>query len=1096
MNKNDLKQVHQETKRSQFRQWKSGKKWLYSACALAILVGGGIVASQIPMHTQITAKADALSDTGAVTIGNAGGKPVVKTPNNNMASEKFSQIVQALVGNNTSSIKYVANNLAWQSNTTIEGARPVPTVGIGYFMRQDGFENAQAVKMDEGQSILIKNMGTVKDMSGVTIPIDVKLTLNAYNPIDNASNTALPKTGLLVALQGLASDGTLQIDTGAPFEGATGGGGQGETGGGGGSGSGGTGWWNTSGVAQLDKVTFSYTLINHATGAELDNVLQATRYSDIDSGQRVSMGMLGLQGTILSSDTQITLDNGVLVGPSTTTNETDGSILGVKSLIKVSTNTTNAVVYDGENHKSTIALGAFGKTDLNIVLDGTFKLDKSLLNYGDTMPNNLYSFTPLVFDIYDKNNKDVGDMVIPANGHAVESPKLPPGDYTVKERANSVTSVTGQTHNTKEYKVTVIAGKTGNDAPVVKVDNKAVMGEITIIKTGVESGDKMWNENYTLEGNEFKLTSLTDSKTYTGKTDKTGKVIFKNLPLGDYLPEETKASNGFVNTFKPVKVTLTWKDNKTEIVYGSTSGTNQEVKGENELLKLDKETGTTTPQGKAEMKTAEYAYFYNDTSTGSSPHKKGDPVKWSDIPNPKLISGEKVTQSVINGKVVNHGDNVVLRVDPDKLNVYVGNFPLGSFYSQEINAPVGYAPDNSKHEFELKKKDDSTQNIITPQSKSLEQVIKAKILIQKKVEISGESADSGYNDIKFNVTPINDTKGDEQTITTGIKDDEDGYASLEIPYGDYKLTEDEKSAPEGYDLIKPIYIHMETDTKTDIITISASYHEDFSKPFSKRQFTQSDNQTDKNGNLTGSNAGSVTSAVPFISLSKLVFTDKDKPLPPETPSIDVEKSSEKIPQAGQGNNLDEPNNIGLGDADTKETAIKLDDKAKTVYFRSTNNGTEPLVDIEPSDKTIIGNKLVKDIKYTYQGKALTLNKNGILELDGKVFELPVDGYIEATGTLEKLADGETHADEITVKAKGKYSGKTVSDKDKWYGVKEKTPETPLPKTDKPKATLPMTGEQATQLAVIIGSLIVAVIAFIKHKVIIEALASVKAKVKK
>ncbi|WP_460059597.1 prealbumin-like fold domain-containing protein, partial [Pseudolactococcus yaeyamensis] len=385
---------------------------------------------------------------GAVTIGSVGGKPVVKTPNNNMASEKFSQIVQALVGNNTSSIKYVANNLAWQSNTTIEGARPVPTTGIGYFMRQDGFENAQAVKMDEGQSILIKNMGTVKDMSGVTIPIDVKLTLNSYNPIDNSSGTALPKTGLLVALQGLASDGTLQIDTGAPFEGATGGGGQGETGGAGGSGSGGTGWWNTSGVAQLDQVTFSYTLLNHDTGAVLDNVLQATRYSDIDSGQKVTIGSVGYQGIILSSDTQITLNNGVLAGPSTTTNETDGSILGVKSLIKVSTNTTNAVKYDGENHKSTIALGAFGKTDLKM-------------------------------------------------------------DFT---------------------------------------------GDLLITKTGVASGDKMWNGNYTLKGNEFTVKNVLTGKTYTATTDEKGKALLKGLPVGLYDVPETKASNGFVNSFKTVRV--------------------------------------------------------------------------------------------------------------------------------------------------------------------------------------------------------------------------------------------------------------------------------------------------------------------------------------------------------------------------------------------------------------------------------------------------------------------------------------------------------------------------------------------------------------
>lgn len=66
--------------------------------------------------------------------------------------------------------------------------------------------------------------------------------------------------------------------------------------------------------------------------------------------------------------------------------------------------------------------------------------------------------------------------------------------------------------------------------------------------------------------------------------------------------------------------------------------------------KLDKDTGKAESQGKAELKGAEYKLVYLDDSTGSSPHKKGDTVKWSDNPKAKLISGEKVTESIINGK--------------------------------------------------------------------------------------------------------------------------------------------------------------------------------------------------------------------------------------------------------------------------------------------------------------------------------------------------------------------------------------------------------------------------------------------------------------
>ncbi|MFZ2735396.1 MAG: SpaA isopeptide-forming pilin-related protein, partial [Lactococcus raffinolactis] len=496
--------------------------------------------------------------------------------------------------------------------------------------------------------------------------------------------------------------------------------------------------------------------------------------------------------------------------------------------------------------------------------------------------------------------------------------------------------------------------------------------------------------------------------------------------------------------------------------------------------------------GKAELKGAEYELVYLDDSTGSSPHKKGDTVKWSDNPKAKLISGEKVTESVIGGKKVSHGDNIVVRIDGTKFNAYVGNLASGEYAWEEINAPIGYASDKEAHKFEIKKKDDKTQNIITPQSKSLEQVIKAKISIQKKVEISGESAESGFNDIKFNLTPINDTKADTQTITTGIRDDEDGYANVELVYGDWKLTEDEATAPKGYDLIKPIYIQMTTDPETDIITISASYHEDFSKPFSTRTFSQSDNTDGKNENIKGTVAGSVSSDVPFISLSKINLTDKDVPTPPETPSIDIEKSNEKSPQAGQGNNSDKDNNLGKGDADTKDTAVKLTDKAQAINFRVTNNGSETLTHIKLTDKTIEGKQDVKDIKWTYQGKALTINKDGEFELDGKLLELPVDAYIEATGTLDKLANGETHADEATVSAKGAISGKDVGDHDKWYGEKPKIPDTPTPA----KPSLPMTGEAKATIAGLIGAAIVSVIGFLKRNAIAKAFGAINSKIKK
>ena len=202
------------------------------------------------------------------------------------------------------------------------------------------------------------------------------------------------------------------------------------------------------------------------------------------------------------------------------------------------------------------------------------------------------------------------------------------------------------------------------------------------------------------------------------------------------------------------------------------------------------------------------------------------------------------------------------------------------------------------------------------------------------------------------------------------------------------------------------------------------------------------------------------------------------------PSVDVEKSSEKITKSGEGNNSDKDNNLGKGDSDTKDTAVKLDDKEQIINFRVTNNGTEPLSHIKVADKTIEGKQDVKDIKWTYQGKALTINKDGEFELDGKLLELPVDGYIEATGTLDKLDDGDTHSDEATVSGKGAISGKTVGDKDKWYGEKPKAPDTP-------KSDLPMTGETKAKLVGTVGLLIIALVSFIKRQSILKFISKFK-----
>ena len=78
----------------------------------------------------------------------------------------------------------------------------------------------------------------------------------------------------------------------------------------------------------------------------------------------------------------------------------------------------------------------------------------------------------------------------------------------------------------------------------------------------------------------------------------TPKEIANALELGTYYVTETKASNGFVNTFKAVKVELKYANQTVALVTSNIKGQNQEITGETTLIKEDKDTGDKT-QGRA-----------------------------------------------------------------------------------------------------------------------------------------------------------------------------------------------------------------------------------------------------------------------------------------------------------------------------------------------------------------------------------------------------------------------------------------------------------------------------------------------------------------
>ncbi|EOX2712241.1 collagen binding domain-containing protein [Enterococcus hirae] len=384
----------------------------------------------------------------------------------------------------------------------------------------------------------------------------------------------------------------------------------------------------------------------------------------------------------------------------------------------------------------------------------------------------------------------------------------------------------------------IVAGKT----ITLTQKNTKAKGQIIVEKQGIETGQNMWNENYTLKGNVFEIRKNTVDgevvKTIT--TDEKGHAETpKDLELGTYWVTEKQAANGFANTFKPVEVKIDYANQTTAVIVKGAEGTNQEVVGSTLLTKEDAETGKET-QGRATFDGAQYGLF----------HKDGTPVKWSENFKPTTSKGNKL-----------EGDEVKFELSDEEQQASVEHLALGDYYWQELVAPEGYQIDNTKREFSITYKDQDTK-VIENQSTSQENVIKFSLDGFKYVDSKSGDTKTGYNGIDFTLTPIDPTKGEQRKVTT--ETDENGYdgywAFNEVPYGDYKMSE--VKAPEGYKTIKDLIINSKFDAE-------------------KREYTftiTEDGQKEPIKTLTVPEA-KINEGSNVIHLSKLFLTNKVKEMP-------------------------------------------------------------------------------------------------------------------------------------------------------------------------------------------------------------------------
>ena len=267
-----------------------------------------------------------------------------------------------------------------------------------------------------------------------------------------------------------------------------------------------------------------------------------------------------------------------------------------------------------------------------------------------------------------------GYLILPQNlkiGHyRIEEVNAPPG-YTLNENYYEV-SVDSDTL----YQMDDVSGDVIID---VVYENHPVKGELHIVKKGGvldRYDDKDFRyETENLEGAEFKVYAAEDIYTAdfqkdengnrileyasgtlvdTLMTDKDGKALIENLPLGAYRVEETKAPEGFVLNGEAQTITFAYADQNTPIIEQAATFENDRQRVEIAVVKKDAENGATV----------EGAVF--------GLYAKADILAHGEV----IVKADTLLGEAMTGE----DGRVVFDLD----------LPFGEYYIREEQAPAGY----------------------------------------------------------------------------------------------------------------------------------------------------------------------------------------------------------------------------------------------------------------------------------------------------------------------------------------------------------------------------------------------------------------------
>lgn len=315
-------------------------------------------------------------------------------------------------------------------------------------------------------------------------------------------------------------------------------------------------------------------------------------------------------------------------------------------------------------------------------------------------------------------------------GYLILPQNLKIGNYRIEE----VNAPFGYTLNENYYEVTVdsntayqMDGTSGDVIIEAVYENHPVKGELTIVKKGeVLDGfkDDFTYQTENLEGAEFEIYAAEDIYTAdfqkddngnrileyaagtlvkTVTTDKDGKAVLKNLPLGSYKIVEKTAPDGFVLNGEAQTITFSYKDQETPVIEQTATFENERQKVEISVVKQDADTEKAVAGAEFGL------YARNDMEAHGTVIVKADTLLG------KAVSGE-------DGKAV-----------------FTQDLPFGEYYIKELAAPDGYVSSDEVLEV---KAEYQGQNIKVVQLSSVFKNQPTKVVVSKSdlttgVELSG-----------------------------------------------------------------------------------------------------------------------------------------------------------------------------------------------------------------------------------------------------------------------------------------------------------------------------------------------------------------------